>query len=131
MGIVQMPVDNSGLFNVFIGLAHGHQVDFDCSAPMLSEIAVYCKTHGLEGLAGPKIDNWIKTARYFSPLESDPTMYRTDWDWLVIGYEFGKAQIFREAWLRLAYKVSKSDLQLYYPNSMHSLLSKVRGKSMP
>lgn len=98
---------------------------------MLGEIAVYCRAHGLEALARPKIVNWIKTAQYFSDIETDSTAYNMEWDWLIVGYEFGREDIFRQAWLRLAYKVSRAKLMSYYPDNMNLLLSGIRGKSSP
>ncbi len=127
MGIVQLSVDNAGLFSLFLGLAHECDVDFDCSPAVLANIAGYCKDHQLEALVGPRVENWIKVARYYSPMQTDSSEYANDWDWLVIGYEYGDKEIFHRASLRLAYWVAQPKLTRSFPDNVRVLPPGIRG----
>ncbi|KAK7745700.1 hypothetical protein SLS62_009666 [Diatrype stigma] len=117
------------MFEFFLGLAHGHEMNTDNTSTMLVRIAKYCEMHRLEALVRPRIEYWIRAARRSNPFNNDPIKCSTEPDWLSIGYQFGVTEPFHEASLRLAYWVPLHDsIDLWYNEMELSLPSSVYNK---
>lgn len=93
------------VFRTFLNLAHGCHQEPVTSPTDLADIAIFCTEHQLEALAVPIVSKWVQAAWSSRLVDLDLAEYSDDWDWAVIGHEFGLAEIFHEACYRLAFLV--------------------------
>ncbi|CAJ2509386.1 Uu.00g144120.m01.CDS01 [Anthostomella pinea] len=91
---------------VIFTLAHGLEVSVENMTPAkLVDLALVCRTYRLTSLFSYDIEEWTSAAAEYCYPDAIPEdgIYRCEWEWLVIFYEFGHVNNFVDLAFNLAF----------------------------